>query len=108
MNIMIQIPEGATQVYAPYIAHGGIAFFGAIVHAAKAYRSDESKTWVDHILLTIMSSFSGVMFAIVGFHFFGVDSYISLAMAGTGGYVGVEGMTWIIRILQDKLGITIK
>jgi len=91
-----------TQQAQPFIAHGLLAFFGAIVHASKAHREGKSKNFMDFLLLTIMSSFSGVMFALLGFEMFGYESYLSLAMAGTGGYVGVEGMTFIVTYLKDR------
>lgn len=77
--------------------HGLMAFFGAIVHAAKAYRSGSSRTWLDFITLTIMASFSGVMFALVGFALFPESGYLRIAFTGMGGYLGVEGMTLIIE-----------
>lgn len=86
----------------PYIAHGLLAVFGAIVHASKAHREGQSKNILDFLLLTVMSSFSGVMFAILGLEIFGTSSYLTLAMAGTGGFVGVEGMTFIVSYLTDR------
>lgn len=91
-----------SQQAQPYIAHGLLAFFGALVHASKAHREGHSKNALDFILLTVMSSFSGVMFALIGFEVFGYDSYMSLAMAGTGGFIGVEGMTFIVTYLTDR------
>lgn len=86
--------------------HGALALFGAVVHASKAHREGESKTGSDFIILTVMSSFSGVMFSLVGFYFFGESQpYITMALAGTGGYLGVEGMAIIvdtIRVLINK------
>jgi len=90
------------QQASPYIAHGLLAIFGAIVHAAKAHRENKSKTFADFAALTLMSSFSGVMFALIGLETFGQGSYIALAMAGTGGFVGVEGMTFVIGYLTKK------
>jgi flavodoxin len=84
--------------------HGSLALFGAVVHASKAYRDGKSKTWVDFFTLTIMSSFSGVMFALVGLYFFADQVYLSTAMAGVGGFLGVEGLTLVI----DKLRILIE
>jgi hypothetical protein len=43
-----------------------------------------------------MSSFSGVMFALLGLYMFGDSSYLTMAMAGTGGFLGVEGMTMVV------------
>lgn len=99
---MLNIPNEILQSYAPYITHGLLAVFGAFTHAASAHREGKSKTLTDFLMLTMMSSFSGVMFALVGLHFFGQDSYITLAMAGTGGFMGVEGMTWIVRFITSK------
>src|SRR3990167_3430091 len=86
------------------VTHGTLAFFGAIVHAAKSYREGASKTWIDFLTLTVMSSFSGVMFALVGFYMFGESQqYLTMAMAGTGGFLGVEGMALIIGKLKGLM-----
>lgn len=87
----------------PYVAHGLLALFGAFVHAAKSHREGESKTVVDFLVLMIMSSFSGVMFALIGLETFGEASYLTLAMAGTGGFIGVEGMTYVIQLIRNRL-----
>ena len=84
------------------LIHGIVAFFGAIVHALDAHRKGTSKTVLDFIVLTIMSSFSGVMFALLGLEWFGEGSYLTLAFAGTGGFVGVEGMTWVTNYIKSK------
>ena len=91
-----------TSQTTPYIAHGILALFGAFVHAAKAHREGKSKTFMDLCSLILMSSFSGVMFALMGLEWFGEGSYLALAMAGTGGFIGVEGMTLIIANLTKK------
>lgn len=83
--------------------HGIAALFGAFVHAAKAHRLGQSKTFLDFLTLVLMSSFSGAMFALLGFHFFPGEHYISMALAGTGGFLGVEGMTIAISKIQDML-----
>ena len=83
--------------------HGGLAMFGAIVHAAKAHRSGQSKTLTDFLTLTVMSSFSGAMFALIGLQFFPDQIYLTTAMAGTGGYLGVEGMSIIIERIKDLI-----
>lgn len=92
-------PIAATQI----TYHGGLAFFGALVHACKAHRSGQSKTLIDFILLTLMSSFSGVMFALLGVYLFQDNTYLSMAMAGTGGFLGVEGMTIIVDKLRSLI-----
>lgn len=96
------VTDGLSEQIQPFVAHGALAVFGAIVHASKAHRDGTSKNLLDFCILTIMSSFSGVMFALIGFEMFGHESYLSLAMAGTGGFVGVEGMTFIVSFLTNK------
>lgn len=94
-----------TTPYFAYITHGVLAVFGALVHASKAHQDGTTKNPVDLLAIVFMSSFSGVMFALVGLEFFGHGSYVTLAMAGAGGYVGVEGMSFILMYLGKKFGI---
>lgn len=96
------VTDGLSEQIQPFVAHGALAVFGAIVHASKAHREGTSKTFMDFIILTLMSSFSGVMFALIGFEMFGHESYLSLAMAGTGGFIGVEGMTMIVTYITAR------
>ena len=97
-NNMENVPHTAT----PFVLHGFFAFFGAFVHSAQAYRTGGTKNFLDFIILMIMSSFSGVMFSLLALSWFGEGSYITLAIAGTGGFVGVEGMTWVTTYIQNK------
>lgn len=91
-------PINSTQI----AVHSFIAVFGAITHALNAYRKGESKTLVDFIALTVMSSFSGAMFAIIGLYLFPENIHLSMAMAGSGGFIGVEGMTYVIKFVTDR------
>lgn len=85
----------------PVIFHGAIAIFGAVVHALKAHRNGQSKTFLDFVTLTVMSSFSGVMFAILGLQLFPDQIYVTLMLAGAGGFMGVEGMVIIIDVVRN-------
>lgn len=86
--------------------HGMIAIFGAIVHAARAHRLGQSKGLLDFVLLTLMSSFSGVVFALVAFQFFD-NPYMTLALTGAGGFLGVEGLSYLATALKDSLVSTL-
>ena len=92
-------PITTTQI----VIHGGLALAGALTHASKAHRLGTSKTFIDFITLTLMSSFSGVMFALLAFHLFADRPYLTMAMAGVGGFLGVEGMAVIVSRLQEML-----
>jgi len=87
--------------------HATVALFGAIVHASNAHRNGTSKGLLDFALLTVMSSFSGVIFALIAFQFFD-NPYMTLAIAGSGGFLGVEGLTIIATKLRDVLSGMIK
>lgn len=87
--------------------HGAIAFFGAITHAIRAHRDGSSKGILDFFLLTVMSSFAGVIFALVALHTF-ENEYITLAAAGSGGFLGVEGLTYLAAKIRDSISNAIK
>lgn len=87
----------------PIVTHGVVAFFGALVHALNAHRNGDTKNAIDVVMLTIISSFSGAMFALVGLHFLGDGSYFTLAIAGSGGFLGVEGMSVIVKVVKKSL-----
>lgn len=87
--------------------HGSIAVFGAIVHASNAHRTGQSKGLLDFLLLTLMSSFSGVIFALAAVQAFD-NQYITLAIAGSGGFLGVEGLTILAGKLRDTLSNVLK
>ena len=87
--------------------HGVVAFFGALAHAIKAHRNGTSKGLVDFFLLTTMSSFSGVIFALVAIQTFD-NQYMTLAAAGAGGYLGVEGLSALAEKVKSALVNIIK
>lgn len=96
------IDHQTAQYASQYIAHAGIALFGAVVHALEAQRKGSSKTFADFAALVVMSSFSGVMFALVAVSYLQDQVYLTTAIAGTGGYIGVEGMSFIVEYLKKK------
>jgi len=99
---MSDVPPTIPNTVSPFIIHFFLAIFGALVHASKAYRDGKSKTWIDHFLLAIMASFSGVMVGLIGIYWFGVDSYLALTMTGIGSYAGTESLTFVMKYVFDK------
>lgn len=92
-------PISTSQV----VAHGSLAVFGAIVHALNAHRQGKSKTFLDFIILVVMSSFTWVMFTLIAFHLFPTATYLLFAMSGAGGYLGVEWMGMVVEYLKRKI-----
>ena len=82
VSIIMSEPVSTFAVSA-VVKHGLIASFGALAHAINAHRTGKTKGLLDFCLLTIMSSFSGVIFALIALHLFD-NQYITLAAAGSG------------------------
>ena len=88
--------------------HAGLAVFGGIVHALTAHRSGKTRGFMDIMLLAIISSFAGVMFAILATHYFPHQMYLSHAAAGMGGFLGVEGLSFLALRVRDLVAGKIK
>ena len=84
------------------LPHALIEIFGGVVHALNAHRTGESKGFGDFLALSVISSFSGIIFALVCIYFF-QNEYITLAAAGCGGYLGTEGLSVIAKKIQQLL-----
>lgn len=82
--------------------HAMLALLGGIVHALMSYRSGETKSPADLLILSIISAFTGVIFALIAMHFF-PGTYLTYASAGFGGFIGVEGMAYLTAFLKKKL-----
>lgn len=89
------------------LKHGLLACFGAVAAALRAHRMGTSKGFLDFVVLTIMSSFSGVIFALIALQVFHSE-YMTLAAAGAGGFLGVEGLTVLAVKIRDSLANIIK
>lgn len=86
-----------------FLIHGLAAFFGALAHALNAHRRGESKTILDFTSLLLISSFTGSMFFLLGFHFLGRDSYFTIVLGGSGGWLGVEGMALLVSFIKTSI-----
>ena len=87
----------------PFIIHGLLALFGAIVHALQAHRAGRVKSPIDMLALVFMSSFSGVIFTLLALNFAPDQPYLTYALAGTGGYLGIEGMSYVLELITRRI-----
>lgn len=92
-------PISSTQV----VTHGSLAIFWAVVHALNAHRQGKSKSFLDFIILVIMSSFTWVMFTLIALHLFPTATYLLFAMSGAGGYLWVEWMWMVVGYLKNRI-----
>ncbi len=92
-----------SELHLPIILkHGILAVFGGIVHALSAYRRGETRGILDIVILSIISSFTGIIFAFIALSF-QPEGYFTYAAAGVGGFLGIEGMAWVTEIIKKKL-----
>jgi len=84
------------------VQHSMIAFFGGVAHAINKHRNGDSKTFMDFVLLTILSSFFGVLFGFIGIHFYPNSEYLTMAIAGTGGWLGIESTGILVEFLKKR------
>lgn len=82
--------------------HTIIALFGGITHAINKHRNGESKTMIDFILLTIMSSFFGVLFGFIAISLYPNNEYLTMAVAGTGGWLGIESSGILFDFISKR------
>lgn len=85
------------------IMHGVAAVFGAFAHALNAHRTGSSKTWLDFLSLFFISSFAGTMFFLVGFYLFGKGNYLTIVMGGSGGWLGIEGLSFLMTFVKKSI-----
>ncbi len=95
---MIQLDEANS----PVAMHAIMAIFGALTHALSAHRAGKTKSPLDFITLTIMSSFTGVIFLLIATAYIPNETYLIGAIAGTGGWLGIEGMSMSVDYIQKK------
>lgn len=84
------------------LAHGAIAFLGGLVHALDRHRKGKTRGFGDVMILTVISSFSGVVFGLLALNLFAAG-HLTLAITAAGGYLGVEGLSVIAEKLRDVL-----
>lgn len=83
--------------------HFIIALFGGLAHAINKHRNGESKNMTDFILLTIMSSFFGVLFGFIAISLYPNNEYLTMAVAGSGGWFGIESTGLLLNIIAKKI-----
>lgn len=103
---MIENPDIATTLTASAVfKHALLAIFGGFAHAINAQRNGQTKNLMDFILLTLLSSFFGVLFGLIGLAILPNNEYLTLALAGTGGWLGIEGAAILIDFAKRALKI---
>ena len=97
-------PEHTTTItIITLIKHGALALLGGFAHALNKHRNGDGKGILDLLALTTMSSFFGLLFGFIALYLFNDNEYITLAMAGTGGWLGIEGIGFLLQLLKKIL-----
>lgn len=102
-NVKRTMSEPVSSLAVSSVAtHGVLALFGALAHAINAHRTGQTKGFLDFVALIILSSFSGVIFALLALHTFD-SQYITLAASGSGGFLGIEGVTFLAPKVRNLI-----
>ena len=78
-----------------------VAVFGGVAKSLNAWLNEEAAVSVKRLLATaVTSGFSGWMVGQTMLHF---DKSWQLVGAGLGGYMGVEAIDYIMRVLKQRI-----
>ena len=77
-----------------------MATFGAIIHALIAHRKGETKSLIDIFTLTVISAFGGVIGGLFAVKIYPADEILLFIGSGMGGYLGVEGLTYLVNFIK--------
>lgn len=83
--------------------HAIVAVFGGVAHAINKQRNGQTKGVMDFILLVVLSSFFGVIFGLLAVNFYPSNEYLTLAVAGAGGWLGIESTGILIDTIRKIL-----
>ena len=84
------------------IKHGIIALIAGFAHALNERRDEKASKMVkigEFIASVLIASFSGVIFGLIALEMFGQGSYLTLAITGSGGFIGAKGL----KIISESL-----
>lgn len=81
--------------------YGLIAIFGGIARYLNNYLHGGLFNWKFFMASTVVSGFSGYMFALVGLSL-SLPSPVLFAMAGTGGFFGDQTMKLVLEYVSKK------
>lgn len=84
--------------------HGIIALLGGIAHAINKHRMGQTKNFLDFIALAFMSAFFGVIFGFIALSI-SANEYVTLSIAGTGGWLGIESTGMLIDFVRKMFGL---
>lgn len=115
LEILIALFKASQQT----ILVGMVIFFGSIVHATNAVRLKREQlehiSFIDIIILMIISAFSGLLFAFWPLALW-LNTYWVMMFAGVWAYLGIEWLNiisktfldWLVAYLNTKKWIDIK
>lgn len=95
--------ELVAVIYYKYILYFFTAMFGGIVHALVVQRNGGVKDTKDFVGLSIISGFGGYMWVLLTLNYYPDKISLIAFAAGFGGYMSVEGLSFMTDIIKSKL-----
>ena len=100
--MMEELPLHVTKYQIPPEAlYAGVASGGGIAKYMYEYMKTKKFDWKMFIAHTILSAFSGYMFASFA-SLLGVDASLKYSLSGLGGFMGVRAMDLLEDIIRSK------
>lgn len=97
--------------YSEIVRHAIIAFLAGVAHALneRAGKKESSK-WEkvgEFTASALIASFSGVIFGLFALQYFGEGSYLTLALTGSGGFIGAKALKVISESVVEMIRLMI-
>jgi hypothetical protein len=83
------------------VKHAFVAVIAGFAHALHEGKRKGTKLdqFMEFIASVVIASFSGVIFGLVALEIFGQGSYLSLAITGSGGFIGAKAL----KVLSETI-----
>jgi len=90
--------------------HAMIALVAGFAHALNERKESPSSASVkigEFVASVLIASFSGVIFGLISLEFFGEGSYLTLAITGSGGFIGAKALKMISETMVTFLQVVV-
>lgn len=94
-----------STIIAKWMVLGLWAALGGVTHTLVEKRKGKVKSFVDGLILSLISGFAGLMWGLIAVHFYPHDIIVVAFVSGLGGYMSLEGIAIGVNYLKKKFFI---
>lgn len=78
------------------------SILGGVTHALVEKRKGKVTSFLDGLILAIISGFAGLMWGLVAIHFYPHDVIVVSFASGMGGFMSLEGLALMFNYFKNK------